>query len=107
MSNFRIDLTDNARVFDEHNINWHPSLEFNTTFLRAQAQYFDHVLMARGHVFLNDVYDALGFKRTPAGQLVGWLFESERKTIIEIGLDEDGTIKLDFPVDGVVIYDKI
>lgn len=46
------------------------------------------LLQARGHLFLNELYDLLGIKRIPQGNLVGWM----RKTrtgdpgVVDLGL---------------------
>ena len=61
-----------AQVFDETNVNWHQNATYNRTFLQCQQAYANDKLQARGHVFLNEVYDMLGMKRTTEGQLVGW-----------------------------------
>lgn len=110
-----------ARFFDQLCDNWKTNPEYNKIFLQAQQNYFNHLLTARGHVFLNEVYDALGFERTGAGAVVGWVFDSEGDDYVDFGIFNDktgtgavrdfvngreGSILLDFNVDGV-IYDKI
>ena len=74
------------------------------------------MLRARGHLFLNEVYDALGFERTQAGTVVGWLIGNGGDDFVDFGMYEavnnrfinglERTPLLDFNVDGV-IYDKI
>jgi hypothetical protein len=76
------------------------------------------MLRVRGHVFLNEVYDALGIERTKAGSVVGWVMGEGRANSIDFGLYDgrerarafvngyERTIILDFNVDGV-IYDLI
>jgi hypothetical protein len=105
-----------GRIFEESNVNWKPSAELNKYFLHCQQNYFNHLLHARGHVFLNEVYDGLGIERTKAGSVVGWLLDGEGDGHIDFGLfDEkadrfaigwETNVWLDFNVDGV-IYDKI
>lgn len=105
-----------ARVFDRSSTEWVMNPEINRIFLQCQQNYFNHILNARGHVFLNEVYDALGFDRSSEGQIVGWVLNSEGDGYIDFGIFEvlspmamDGTercIVLDFNVDGAV-YDKI
>lgn len=58
--------------FDSSNSNY-GTKEMNETFLRSQEAYFNDRLRAHGYVFLNEVLEALGLPRTPAGQIVGWL----------------------------------
>lgn len=108
-----------ARFFDEGNRNYQSAPGYNMMFLRSQQSYMNDMLHARGHVFLNDVYDAIGIDRTKAGCVVGWVIsdigdnwidfgifdgENERKRAFVNGYEN--SILLDFNVDGVV-YDKI
>lgn len=99
-----------AQRFDQHNKHWGNQPLHNKMFLQAQQNYLNDVLNARGHVFLNDVHDALGIPRTPQGQVVGWLKDGEGDNYIDFAITEDkdepGVFDLDFNVDGV-IYEKI
>ena len=52
---------------------WEPTVEYNEMRLRSIQNYFNDVLQARGHVFLNEILDELGMKRTPAGAVCGWV----------------------------------
>lgn len=62
------------RLFGEgHSVCWTRDMRSNYQFLSAKQNYFNDMLVAKGYVFLNDVYEGLGFERTPAGQMVGWL----------------------------------
>ncbi len=58
--------SDYARFFDELNPNYEKDAEFNLMFLRAQQQYANDLLISRGHLFLNEVYDMIGVPRTKA-----------------------------------------
>ena len=91
--------------------------EYNLMYLKQQQNYMNDQLALRGHVMLNDVYDALGFDRTPEGFTVGWLYEGEGDGHIDFNIfdgDVDFSpfikqfqdIPLDFNVDGPV-FDKI
>lgn len=108
-----------ARFFDTNNQNWNPNSEYNLIFLRAQQNYLNDKLRARGHVFLNEVYDNLGMDHSSEGAVVGWLWEADGDNYIDFGVFGDTAcdsfydfvtghegIWLDFNVDGV-IYDKI
>jgi Family of unknown function (DUF6353) len=110
-----------ARFFDNASSSWSKEPEYNLIFLKAQQNYANDMLHARGHVFLNDVYDMLKLERSQAGAVVGWLLTRDGSTdnFINFGLFDDnsdkvidfvngreGAILLDFNVDGV-IYDKI
>ena len=108
-----------ARFFDELSNQWQNQAIYNLTFLRAQEAYFNDRLISVGHVFLNEVYDALGIPRTKAGQVVGWSLGGDGDNHIDFGIYDlnnpskrafvngfEKSILLDFNVDGV-IYDKI
>lgn len=108
-----------ARFFDEMCPDWKRNPEYNLIFLRAQQNWANDLLRARGHVFLNEVYDMLGIPRTKAGAVVGWVIGHEGDNYIDFGLFDgensaardfvngrERSILLDFNVDGV-IYDKI
>jgi hypothetical protein len=105
-----------ARFFDEYSSSWQKNPELNKIFLLAQQNYANHLLRARGHVFLNEIYDMLGLERCSAGQMVGWVISETGDNFIDFGMFEvrnadfvnnvERSILLDFNVDGV-IYDKI
>ena len=99
----------NTHIFNESSINWSPEVAYNMIFLKSQQNYANDILRSRGHVFLNDVYDFLGFKRTSAGAITGWIISKESESFISFGdliAEPDGSILLHFNVDGI-IYDKI
>lgn len=105
-------LSPYAKQFDRTNHKWQKNSEMNRAFIQIQQDIANHDLNSRGYVFLNDVYEALGFERTKAGQHVGWVRNGEGDGYIDFGLQEihnaglvDGTGKeawLDFNVDGVI-----
>lgn len=102
------DSSTYSRTFDATNINWQANNDFNNIFLQCQERYLNHLLQTQGHVFLNDVYDNLGFDRTSDGAIVGWIYneDDEVKTYIDFGLTSDNPLLISFNVQGV-IYDKI
>lgn len=105
-----------ARFFDETCIEWVNNNELNRIFLQCQQNYANHLLRARGHVFLNEVYDSLGLERSRAGAVVGWVIDGDGDGFVDFGIFDvtsnrfvngiEKSILLDFNVDGV-IYDKI
>ena len=110
-----------ARFFDTYSPSWSKEPEYNLIFLKCQQNYANDLLKARGHVFLNEVYDMLGIPRSKAGAVVGWLLSPNGETdnFINFGVFDgrkevardfvnglEGAILLDFNVDGV-IYDKL
>jgi hypothetical protein len=107
-----------ARFFDSYAGTWSKDPEYNYVFLRCQQQWANDMLKARGHLFLNEVYDSLGLARTKAGSVVGWVISSNGDNFVDFGIFDDkqtardfvngreGAVLLDFNVDGI-IYDKI
>lgn len=74
-----------ARFYDDGCKGWEKDSEYNLLFLRAQERYANDLLITRGHLFLNEVYDMLGIPRTKAGQVVGWVYDPDNN----FGRDED------------------
>lgn len=99
--------------FDETCREWTKNAEDNKFFLmQVQAEMNDR-LKTKGHVFLNEVLDALGADRTQAGQIVGWVYNGEGDGYIDFGIYElhreanrrfvngyERSIWLEFNVDG-------
>lgn len=61
-----------SRVFDEFNPKWQSEPGLNKAFITYWQNHANDVLHARGYLFLNEVYEWLGFPKTIAGQKVGW-----------------------------------
>lgn len=105
-----------ARLFDETSIQYHKNAELNKLFVLAQQNYLNDLLRARGHVFLNEAYDALGLERSKAGAVVGWVIDTTGDNYIDFGLYSkesarftnglERCVVLDFNVDGI-IFDKL
>lgn len=109
-----------SKWFDESSPYFKKDSDYNRMFLLSQQTYFNDLLVSRGHVFLNEVYDALGFRHTSAGAVCGWLYEAGTgDDYIDFGIfnrDDEKThsfingfsneVLLDFNVDGE-IYNKI
>ena len=112
-----------ARYFDEHSTQWDRTPAYNQMFLRSQQSYANDLLNARGHVFLNEIYDMLGLTRTKEGAVVGWVkgglsgytgdgyidfgvFQGDVFQAMQFVNGEEKSVLLDFNVDGL-IYDKI
>lgn len=106
-------ISQYARYFDEGSIHWEKDAELNRYYLQCQQNYLNDLLRARGHVFLNEVYDQLGLERSKAGQVVGWVIGEGGDNFIDFGMYDTGNeqfingweprILLDFNVDGVVL----
>lgn len=115
-------ISDYSRIYDCGCVGWDKDPEINLMFLKRQQENASQLLRKRGHLFLNEVYDMLGFPRTKAGQVVGWIYDEKcpnGDNFVDFGLYNldnwktndfvngyERTVLLDFNVDGV-IYDKI
>lgn len=109
-----------ARFFDQFCESWSTEPEYNMVYLSNKQNYWNDILKARGHVFLNEIYDDLGLPHSRAGAVVGWvrnsrdgdgyidfgIFDSSNQRRIDFINGREGAVLLDFNVDGVV-YDKI
>lgn len=115
-----------ARIFEATNKNWSKNPATNLFWLRSQEKFANEKLQAEGFLFLNDVYEMLGYPRTSEGQIVGWIFDPNNvnhdgDNHVDFGIYDllyngkekaefingyNPCIWLDFNVDGVV-YDLI
>jgi hypothetical protein len=108
-----------SRVFDDWNKNWQDGpLSYNQMFVSSIQNYCNDRLRSRGHLFLNEVYEALGFEHTAEGAVVGWIANGDGDGFVDFGVftdtlggtrfvnGQENTVLLDFNVDGV-IWDKI
>lgn len=66
-----------ARCFDETCTCWTRSAEHNLTFVNNVQSWANRKLREEGFLFLNEVYEALGFQKSKAGQVVGWIYDEE------------------------------
>ena len=105
-----------ARIIDEASPLWDENPEFTLWSLRAAETTANNLLETRKFLFLNDVYDILGFARTKEGSLVGWIYDPTIIHKIDFGIYDfrdpmkarflDGSepnIILEFNVDGVIV----
>ena len=108
--------SDYAKFFDEASPYWQKDPEYNFMFLKSQQQYANDLLKARGRLFLNEVYEMLGIEKTKAGQIVGWVYNTENPigdNFVDFGIFDmskervrafvngyEPSILLDFNVDG-------
>lgn len=111
-------VSDYARIFDGQNPNYRNDNDYNLYFLRQQQAFFNDKLIVDGFVYLNDVYEALGYPKTMAGQVVGWIYKKDVNNrgdnYIDFGINEvctsdpdanvvDYGYLLDFNVDGEIL----
>ncbi len=102
--------------FDERNAYYRLDPDISRLHLQAVQTHMNHMLVARGHVFLNEVLDALAMPRVTEGQQLGWvhrqgtgddyidfgLYTSEDPNTLAYLRGEASTVQLNFNVDGIV-----
>lgn len=110
-------LSQYARVFDEvGSTQWTPSADHNRAFLLMEQNYFNERIRTRGYIFLNEVYERLGFRPTKAGSIVGWVYQNADYEGIDFGIftahtqkaaefleGTEPSIILDFNVQGDIL----
>lgn len=95
-----------AREFNQNVPSWTSDRELNRAFLRSAQGYFNEVLIARGYVFLRDVYERLGIPVTKDSIVAGWYYDRRdpaSHNYIDFGLEsavDSLNFLLDFNVDG-------
>lgn len=114
-----VNVSQYARLFDDSCMGWTKDPEYNMNFLKCQQNYCNDKLKTKGHLFLNEVYDILGFPRTKAGTMVGWVYDEENPigdNFVDFGIFDSNdernsdfingyknTAILDFNVDGNIL----
>lgn len=103
--------------FDENNSNHRNDPEINKMWLTGVQNHMNRLLQVRGHLFLNEVMDALNMPRTPEGQQLGWVYSAGTgDDFVDFGFltEEDphtvafrngevSTVRLNLNVDGIVM----
>lgn len=115
------EISEYARFFDEGCLGWEKDPELNLYYVRMQQAHANDLLKARGHLFLNEVYDMFGIPRTKAGAQVGWVYSEKTPGIynddyVDFGIYDitkernrafvngyERTILLEFNVDGYIL----
>lgn len=101
-----------ARLFSEkESTQWCHSNSTNHMNLHLWQNWANDLLNARGYLFLNDVYQMLGFDPVKEGQVVGWVKNNPRGgdnyvdfRMFDVFISEHGDrgILIDPNVDGVI-----
>lgn len=109
--------SDYSRFFDETCLNYENNRDYNLMYLRSQEALANDRLRADGYLFLSDIYDALGIKRTKMSQTVGWIYKPDGNkngdNFVDFGILEtnretenggyERAILLEFNVDGPIL----
>lgn len=105
-----------ARCFDEGCSNWTKDAECNRITLQNLQNYANDRLRLKGYLFLNEVYQMIGFEESKAGQIVGWFYDPENPELqnhVDFGIFtaanskfvncDERSVWLDFNVDGNIL----
>lgn len=89
-----------ARCFAEGNPGWSKNPEHSLIWLRQQQNFLNRKLQSQGWLFLNEVYEALGFNITEAGSVAGWVYDKDSDSFsnfVDFGIyDQDDERKIAF-----------
>lgn len=102
--------------FDESNYHFSKDPEITKMWLTGVQTHMNQLFQVRGHIFLNEVLDALNMPRCAEGQQLGWVLGAGTgDDFIDFGFltDDDPhtvafrngaetTVRLNFNVDGIV-----
>ena len=69
------DIPTTSKIYCEGCKGWDKNPEYNRIFLTQVQAWANDRLQARGHLFLNEVYDALGINITEEGNSLGWVYD--------------------------------
>lgn len=79
-----------SNVFDQYSEHWQrywtPAQVWQ--YLKRKEAELNDKLQINKHLFVNEVWDALGLERTPEGQLCGWIITRNHDAHVSLGLDE-------------------
>jgi hypothetical protein len=100
-----------GRTFDETVPRWRTDRKRNETWLHMMQAMMNDKLDAYGVLFLNDVYEQLGFRKTAVGAVAGWCRDLPGgDNFVSFGLDNsinlnkgDNRWMLDFNVQGNIL----
>ena len=107
-----------TRIFDCGNTGWNDDPEQTLWFLRQQQNWANEKLKAQGYLYLNDVFNMLGFQGTMIGHEVGWIYDEKNPigdNFVDFGIFDvnnaakrrfvngyEKAVLLDFNVDGPI-----
>lgn len=111
-----------SRIWQEGNPGWTKDAQHNKYFLTQIQNQANDMLRSRGHLFLNEVYDMLGYPRIKEGNIIGWIYDEKNPVgdnFVDFGIyplngtidqakinfinGDERSILLDFNVDGPIL----
>lgn len=78
-----------SRFFDASSKYFEKNPELNMFFLTDKEEYANKLLRIKKRLFLNEVYEMLGFDPSKAGQVIGWVWDEDY---------ENGEKRIDFGI---------
>lgn len=107
-----------GRCFAEGTPGWQKNPQASLIYLRQQQNWLTNKLQSQGYLFLNEVYEALGYPIVEEGNAVGWVYDPTNATLenfVDFGIydqnderkiafvnGDEKNIWLDFNIDGNV-----
>lgn len=91
-------FSEYGRIWEDSNHNDSSSREYNLFFLHQCEENANRLLKKKGYLFLNEVYEMLGFPPTEAGQRVGWIYDKKHRVT---GEDYENDNYVDFGITTV------
>lgn len=115
------EMDEFTRCYCEGCTGWTKDAEANLIFLKNVQRFANQRLQSKGHLFLNEVFDALGLPRSSTGAQYGWMYDPENPDHkVDFGIFNihipanrefvngwERSIWLNFNVDKEPIYNKI
>lgn len=105
-------------IYDQTNPEWSGHHDMNMFRVIQVQNMYNDILKTRGHVFMSEVLDTLGFERTRASIVTGWVYDPDEKipnhkgdNCIEFNIrdyQDDSRVRqpmiiLDMNVDGTIL----
>lgn len=112
--NINANPSDGAVFFDSRNKNFDPNPEFSLSFLRGVQSMLNDKFYCNKCMTLNEVYEALGFKPTQSGQVIGWvwglgdnlidfgLYNPNNQNTVDFINGRTNSLLLEFNHDGII-----
>ena len=108
-----------SRIWQEGNPGWTKDAQHNKYILTQLQNQANDMLRSRGHLFLNEVYDMLGYPRIKEGNIIGWIYDEKNPVgdnYVDFGIfnihrepsrdfvnGREPSVLLDFNVDGNIL----
>lgn len=111
--------SDYARCYEDGCRNWTKDASVNRLTLLAFQDHANRKLRTQGYLYLNEVYELIGFDKTLAGHTMGWIYSKEENphgdNYVSFGFEKawdfeaglERSVWLDFNVDDLPITDRI